>query len=349
MGADIARSLGFLNKIYKPMGPFPLEDTLGMAAAIVTLQSSLKPGIHDKTVQYGTVRKLRSSISNIYHASVAGQGNVVMAKDTKKLTVTKCPTYGVWYERFMRGMHKRMGEIVKPDRALSLDILLEIMNILENAWSTVEEENKYKLAEEGSFYLIGYLCALRGEEIPLADVFGTQKYWESSGNYKTPHVIVALFGRFKMRTVDCYHLMPLVVKTKSGLEPRKWIGRFLVEFEKRGIFHGPMFRNSQGLRVKASDFEPKFIDRLDEVKEKFPHLMSTVENVEDEYGIYRSSRRGATLEAENRGVPPEVVNANNRWRASEKAGASQASETMRDHYIDVQLTVDHRLRFSAAL
>jgi len=34
MGADIARSLGFVDKLYKPMGPFPLDDTLGMAAAI---------------------------------------------------------------------------------------------------------------------------------------------------------------------------------------------------------------------------------------------------------------------------------------------------------------------------
>jgi len=42
----------------------------------------------------------------------------------------------------MRGMHKRMGEIVKPDRALSLDILVELMKFLEEEWITIEEVNK---------------------------------------------------------------------------------------------------------------------------------------------------------------------------------------------------------------
>jgi hypothetical protein len=59
-GADIAASLGFKDKLFRPMGPFPLEDTFGMAAALVMLQSSLKPGKNDKFVQFGTVRKFRS-------------------------------------------------------------------------------------------------------------------------------------------------------------------------------------------------------------------------------------------------------------------------------------------------
>jgi hypothetical protein len=44
-----------------------------------------------------------------------GQQAMVMAKDTRKLVVTKCPTYGEFFERFVKGMHKRIGEIVKPD------------------------------------------------------------------------------------------------------------------------------------------------------------------------------------------------------------------------------------------
>ncbi len=88
------------------MGPFPLDDTFGMGAAIVMLQTSLRPGKNDKFVQFGTVRKFRSSFSNIYHASAEGKQAVVMAKDTRKLVVTKCPTYGEFFERFVRGLHK---------------------------------------------------------------------------------------------------------------------------------------------------------------------------------------------------------------------------------------------------
>jgi hypothetical protein len=50
------------------------------------------------------------------------------------MTVTKCPTYGLWFEKFMKGCHKCMGEIVKPDQALSTCILLEILLILDSEW-----------------------------------------------------------------------------------------------------------------------------------------------------------------------------------------------------------------------
>jgi hypothetical protein len=59
---------------------------------------------------------------------------MVMVKDTRKMTVTKCPTYGLWFEKFMKGCHKCMGEIVKPDQALSTCILLEILLILDSEW-----------------------------------------------------------------------------------------------------------------------------------------------------------------------------------------------------------------------
>jgi hypothetical protein len=116
------------------MGPFPLDDMFRMGAAIVMLQSSMRFGKNDKLVQFGTVQKFRSSFSNIYHASAEGQQAMVMAKDMHKLVVTKCLTYGEFFERFMKGLHKRMGEVVRPDRALPLDVLIQICRILENEW-----------------------------------------------------------------------------------------------------------------------------------------------------------------------------------------------------------------------
>jgi len=117
------------------MGPFPAEDSFGMGAAVVILQISLNPGKYDKHVQFGTIRKFRSAFSNVYHAPIQGQDATIMAKDTKKLMVTKCPTYGLWFEKFMKGCHKRMGEIVRPDRALSTTILLEILQALNSEWN----------------------------------------------------------------------------------------------------------------------------------------------------------------------------------------------------------------------
>jgi len=73
--------LGLKAKLFWPLGPFPLNDTFGMGAAIVMLKASLRPGKYDKFIQFGTVRKLRSGFSNAYHVTAKGQEAVVMAKD----------------------------------------------------------------------------------------------------------------------------------------------------------------------------------------------------------------------------------------------------------------------------
>jgi hypothetical protein len=125
-GGRIAQSLGFKDQLFRPMGPHPLGDTFGMGAAIVMLQQSLAPGKYDKCMQFASVRKFRSAFSNVYHVTTEGQEAMVLAKDVRKMTVTKCPTYGEFFERFLRGMHKCMGEISRPDRALSLELMLEL-------------------------------------------------------------------------------------------------------------------------------------------------------------------------------------------------------------------------------
>lgn len=62
----------------------------------------------------------------------------------------------------MRGAHKRMDDIVKPDRALSLPILHVIMDILEQDWEGAEAKGKLSIALEASFYLIASCGGLRG-------------------------------------------------------------------------------------------------------------------------------------------------------------------------------------------
>jgi hypothetical protein len=347
-GSDIASSLGFKHKLFQPMGPFPLEDTFGMAAAIVILQVSLNPGKYDKHVQFGTIRKFRSAFSNAYHASAEGQDAMVMAKDVRKMTVTKCPTYGLWFEKFMRGCHKRMGEIIKPDRALSTAILLEILNLLDTEWDN-HPNKRFQLASEGAFYVIAFCCALRGEEVPLADLSGTLKHWSRSTLSNPAHIVVALLGRFKGEIGENYHLLPIVTKTASGIDNIKWIGRLLNEYTVKNICSGPLFRDANAHRVKAFSFEPAFFDRLEQVQAMRPDLIPATDDVVEEYGIYRSFRRGSTSEATNKGLPPEVIDLNNRWRKFHKAGASRPTLTMRDHYSDVRLTINQSLRYSAIL
>jgi hypothetical protein len=61
------------------------------------------------------------------------------------------------------------------------------------------------------------------------------------------------------------------------------------------------------------------------------------------------SERGATSEAVNAGVPPDVIDANNCWRKVNQAVASQPTLGMREHYTDVRLTLNHTMIFSRHL
>jgi hypothetical protein len=55
----------------------------------------------------------------------------VMAYVTSKTYHTHCPTYGYWFERFILGCHKRMGDMVVSDCALSIEIFKELLVDLE--------------------------------------------------------------------------------------------------------------------------------------------------------------------------------------------------------------------------
>jgi hypothetical protein len=211
------------------------------------------------------------------------------------------------------------------------------------------DSDKWEIAMEGAFYLIAYCCALRGEEMQMTDLYGILRHWDEGDRCELKHVVVALLGRFKGETGENYHLLCIADVTSHGLEPRKWIGRLVSMYQAKGIRNGPFFRNRRGDKLKATHFEPRFHDRLEQVKLTKPQLMSSVEDVVDEYGVSRSFRRGATSEVVNQGLSPEAIDANNRWRRVHQAGASQPSLSMREHYTDVRQTLNLRLQFSRAL
>lgn len=256
------------------MGPYPLEDSFGVTEAILLLERSTDPGKHVYAIQFGTMHKMRSMFSNIYNASSKGNGGMVMAKDAKKMTVTKCKTHGEFFERFVRGAQKRMGDIVKPDRSLSLPILHVIMDILEQEWEVAEDDDKCSIAVEAAFYLITYCGSLRGEEVPLTDITRISKWWnEGDIGRGVSHVKIALLGRFKGETGEKYHLMPLAGETRSGLKPRLWVGRVIAALAGKGVTRGPLFRTPGGQPIRAGAMEPLFFTRLEEVHALRPDLI----------------------------------------------------------------------------
>jgi hypothetical protein len=70
-----------------------------------------------------------------------------------------------------------MGDVVRPDRALSHSLMVVFMELLEKDWETACERDRLALALEGAFYILAYTLALRGEEVPLIHLRGIKKHW----------------------------------------------------------------------------------------------------------------------------------------------------------------------------
>jgi hypothetical protein len=110
---------------------------------------------------------------------------------------------------------------------------------------------------------------LRGEEVPSRLwTWGkrprrefTASGMEHSKDDKK-HGEIALHGRFKNESGEQCHLMPLVPRTDSGLMPVKWMQRMTDWYAETGVTRGPVFRTSDRMRAKQSQFSYSILSRL---------------------------------------------------------------------------------------
>jgi hypothetical protein len=80
----------------------------------------------------------------------------------------------------------------------------------------------------------------------------------------------------------------------------------------------------------ASTLEPKFFGHLNWVRIRYPDLFLPNVNIEDDFGIPRSCRRGASMEAANQGVGSDVIELICRWRKVERAQGRTPNLGMRE-------------------
>jgi hypothetical protein len=230
-----------VNPPFPSLGPHPVENSTGISIAVAMLLKSLSPGRYEAYQQYETIRKLRAGYSNVFQASVAGAGSYkTLGGDKVKMSFSNsCITQSLWVERFAKGCLSRMGQVVRQDRAISLEVLEVMHQLMENLeleWSNGPQDNRSDIASLGAFCLIAFCGSFRGPEMFLVGLFGLHKYGRT--DLKTAggkdYVIVPLLGRFKNELGEQYHLTPLIAETTSGLKVRLWIKRFLDVCSRNG-------------------------------------------------------------------------------------------------------------------
>ena len=108
------KSMVGLVELFSRIGSFPLEDT-GISIVVCIFQRSLSKGRYNNTLQFETVKTLRFTYSNIWYASRHTLTTSVMMKDLKKIYVTSCPAYGLWFERLVIWIYKWIGDEVHQE------------------------------------------------------------------------------------------------------------------------------------------------------------------------------------------------------------------------------------------
>ena len=80
---------------------------------------SIEEGKNAKTLQFGTIRKLRTFASNYCYAGVTGSGPTFMSDDGSSARILNSPTNFLWFTQYMNGIHRCMGDIWLPNKATS--------------------------------------------------------------------------------------------------------------------------------------------------------------------------------------------------------------------------------------
>jgi hypothetical protein len=244
-----------------------------------------------------------------------------------------------------------MGQDVRQDTALSVSVVLELLHHLEmDLEAAPDMEAQRPFITLGAFICIAFCGSFRGAEVFLVDCAGLQSSLQNPPDPSLPpHVIIPLLGRFKNEIGSRYHLTPLAAVTASGINVLRWVSRLVALRVHDTHHHGPAFCTARGTPLVSADIELELLDRLQRIQDLHPTLIPANVLVHDSYGISRSFRRGATLEARARGVSPEDIDLINQWRSFEHARGRRPRLAMRDHYSDIRLLIPALLRFSEAL
>jgi len=246
-----------------------------------------------------------------------------------------------------------MGDVVKQDLAVSIEVMLELQRLFENDYQGSFGQQRLEVVQAATFCELAFCASLRGFEIPKTDLAGLRENRVHSTDPgwgdMAAHIGLPLVGRFKSEQGEQCHVLPIVERTASGLEPMVWVDRLVEEMELRGKVSGWAFIDGRGNQARMGQFGELIYDQLIRIQETRPDLISPHLDVMEEYGLARSFRRGSNTQAQNKKVPGPVIDWMNRWRSEENAKGKESRGTMRVLYAEVKLMLGTFLQYSEPL
>lgn len=199
-------------------------------------------------------------------------------------------------------------------------------------------------------FISGYYRGLKGEEISKADQGVMAEHFNASINrLHFPFVPLMMLGRFKRQVGEKKFFQPLTVMTRDGRNLCIWFVRLMNIRSADGMCKGALFPNTEGKRMSISEMDALFHELLRLVQDWNPYTIPDNIKIEEEFGVFRSLRRGSKSESRNVGISSNVINANNRWRAFYRSKGVNPNLLMMEHYLDANILAPTLIRFSELL
>jgi hypothetical protein len=352
--AKVGQDFNYL--AFEPMGPFPRTYDSGMRAAIGVLMKTQRPGRHEAKMKFSAARKGRSIHTNMFKASARGcECSLYLRTDKKRSIASLSPTDSEFYTLFTKGLESRIGQRVKRDMAISIELMIELQSMAEDDWSEAvvqaDAERQFETAQWACYFLYAFCHSLRGWEVVQATLTGLRSQFVDERRAQelgtTEHLGLPLYGRFKScGNANASLLCMIAGTTASGLKPGKWTRRLLDTFEAREVRSDWVFQRRDGGKKRMTEFNDTFYDALLDIQARRPDMLDPDLDVLDAYFLARSFRRGATTRAQVAGVSEETVEWINRWGTGQEI---LVKGPMRIIYSERKLMLDHFLSFSRAL
>jgi hypothetical protein len=180
----------------------------------------------------------------------------------------------------------------------------------------------------------------------LGDNIGVGKHDPRAG-----HVLVSLLGRFKGEEGDRMHVFPLANVTRSGIRIRLWLERLARVLRVEGKTNCPAFCDEDGYQLSTGDLEAVMhpVIRKLQADPSQPDVVPAGLNVEEEFRMARSLRRGSESEALDQGLPASTIRMVNRWGSYERNRGAEPGFSMLEHYAASTHTRYKQISYSAIL
>ena len=300
---------------------------------------SREPGRKEATVSHGTARRVRATYTTLWETSPDGFSDLVLSSGTVKgrFVLSHAPSEGRWYQRFGEGICARMGDVVRQDRAYTIQVVLAVVGMFEKEWQELGYSMPLSSMNACMFFLAACLGGMRGFEVVWTDLSALRydlSYCEEEEDYSA--VSWPIVGRFKAEhgMHGCY-MIPIAGETNHGIKFFRWAKRFVNRLEMEGLTDGWAFQRSDGSRAFAGDYRRNIFTKLETIQAT-TSLIDPLCDVWADYGIQRSGRRFLTTHATNMGCPPHFIILQMRWSTDRANGVRSVKRSMIHVYSEVR-------------